>query len=621
MHRYGILGLLPLLLWALPLSGQGATDTIPRDAALRGADLPPDVAERILDFVNDPRTIHFSGRTRVPAERTITGDVAVVGGPLIVAGRIVGDVVVVNGNVVLDPDAEITGSLTVAGGAVSGLDSARVRGEIVAYSERLRVRRDGDRVVRADRRQDRSSGNDVGEGGLEKERGDRRDGRADFIVATGQSYNRVEGLPVTFGPVFETEGSNPLRLRAMAIYRTEEGLAFSPSRWGYDIRAEQFLGGSRALRVGGTVRSVVDPIEAWHLSKLENGLSTFFFHRDYRDHYEREGWSVFATAAPPGAAWSVTPEFRSEEHRSMAAGSPWTLFSNDDSWRPQPLVGEGRLNSVALRTSWDTRSDEDDPSTGWYVQGEVERAVASDLVRPEAILQTDGPFTVIVPAEHFGDFTSGTIDIRRYNRISPVSRLNLRVLAGGALTGERLPPQRQHALGGEGSLPGYSLFSRDCGARDRLVVRTSDLDEANSAPPGAASFYTSYGCDRFALLQAEYRGTFSFHVDFGSDDDDVEEEDELEEEAADEDDPNATSDDEDEDDEENEYRGNMKASFGWVLFADAGRGWTANRGRRNEDTAADVGVGVLFGRIGLYGAVPLNGDRGLNVFVRLTPRF
>ncbi len=36
--------------------------------------------------------------------------------------------------------------------------------------------------------------------------------------------------------------------------------------------------------MGGGVYSVVAPIEDWHLSDTENGLSTFLFHRDFRDH-------------------------------------------------------------------------------------------------------------------------------------------------------------------------------------------------------------------------------------------------------------------------------------------------------------------------------------------------
>ncbi len=592
MRRYGILALFALAL-AAPAGAQGTagTDTIPR-RGIGEADLPRDVAERITAFFNDPETIHFTGRTRIPPERTITGDVAVLGGPLVVAGRIDGDVVVINGDVELLSGASVTGDLTVVGGAVTGQDDARLGGEVVAYSGRLPYERRGERIVWVGRARDAGDDDSA-------RTADDGDGRSDFIVATGQSYNRVEGLPITFGPVIETAGRNPLRLRAAAVFRTEDG-TIDPGRWGYDVRLEQFLGGYRAFRVGAAYRSVVDPIEGWHLSKLENGLSTFFLHQDFRDHYLREGWSGYATLAPEGSPLSLTAEFRSEKHVSVPSGSPWTLFDNSEPWRAQPLVGEGRLNSAIVHGELDTRSHAAAPSTGWYVQASVERALESDLRRPEYLSHDPLlPGATLQPERAYGEFTAGTVDVRRYNRISPTALLNLRVVAGGSLDGTPLPPQRQHALGGEGTLPGYRLFSRDCGARGRHVTRPRDVQDVpgEGNAPGAPRFFTSYGCDRFALVQTEYRGRFNFRFDW--DEDGAEGKDE---------------------DDGWDVDGRWDADFGWVFFMDAGRGWS-QAGGRDEETAVDLGAGVLLGRVGIYGAIPLRGPGGVNLFVRLTPRF
>ncbi|MEK6611135.1 MAG: hypothetical protein AABZ35_09450, partial [Gemmatimonadota bacterium] len=67
--------------------------------------LPRDVADEIVRFFNGPGTLHFSGITRVPAGRGIDGDVAILGGPVTVAGRISGGLVVVNGDVVFERGA------------------------------------------------------------------------------------------------------------------------------------------------------------------------------------------------------------------------------------------------------------------------------------------------------------------------------------------------------------------------------------------------------------------------------------------------------------------------------------------------------------------------------------
>ena len=570
--------------------------------------VPTEVAARLVALYNAPATLHLTGAARVPTGRTIDGDVAVVGGPLVLGGRIEGDLAVINGDLELLPGAAVTGRVTVVGGRVTGADEARVGGEVLAYEEALDFRLQGERLALAgdDAAREEAAAAAEDEAGNERRVGvevrvggdtgeawgedERRRGRADFILGTGQSYNRVEGLPITFGPIFETASDNPFRLRVAGIYRTENGPELGPERWGFEARAEQFFGGQRAFRVGASLFHKIDPIEDWHLTEVENGLSTFFLHRDYRDHYQREGGSVYAVFSPPSTPLSGRVEWRSEYNEPKAAGSPWSLFNNDEEWRPQPLVASGDLQSLVLSGAFDTRSDRQDPASGWYVRAEVERALSADLDRPAvAVLPEMLPLPVIIPGTEYGAFTHGLLDVRRYNRISPTSRLNLRFLAGGSLDGDALPPQRQHAMGGEGSLPGYALFSQDCGARGAR------------ARLGDSEFFPAYGCDQFVLGQVEYRGDLSFRLDLS---DWGERDREWEEDAGDLDERD------------------LHADLGWVLFADVGRGWTLDGTLGDTPTRADVGGGILLGRLGVYLAVPVtDGGDGVNFFIRLSPRF
>lgn len=589
MHRHSpALCAVLFLLAAMPAAAQ--EPDVPRGDTIRAFSLSPEIAEELIAFVNHPGTIQFSGRGRIPAERTVTGDVAVLGGPLIVAGRIEGRVVVINGDVELLPGAVITGDLTVAGGEISGTKNAVLGGVTTAYSEPLRYRRSGARIVRIGPAMPGDS-----EQRAEQD-GERVFSRGELLIATGQSYNRVEGLPVVFGPVIETAGSNPLHLRALAIYRSESGLTIDTDRLGYYVRAEQYLGGRKRYRVGAAVHSLIDPIEDWRISDLENGLATFFLRRDYRDHYERRGWSVFAGIEPPGLPLSLAIEARREHHTSLPGGSPWTLFRNAESWRPQPLVAEGELSSVTLGTTFDTRSDAENPAWGWYVRGNVERSFGTELVRPAVrLVSGDGfiPGSEPVSEQRFGNFTAGFLDLRRYNRVSPDSRLNFRLLAGGSLNGSPLPPQRQHALGGAGSLPGYDLFRFDCGARSERVRRA---DEVEDAP----AYFPRYGCDGFALVQAEYRGQLSLRFDWSGNPRDGEPE-----------------------NGEDQSRGwgpGWSMSPDWIVFVDAARAWAFDR-PGTEDVAVDLGVGLTLGKVGIFLAVPLNRGSGINVFARLGPRF
>ncbi|HEX8359101.1 MAG TPA: polymer-forming cytoskeletal protein [Longimicrobium sp.] len=593
MRSIRALGLAIALLSAIPALAQ--QDTVPQ--AITFVRVPAEVAERVAAFYNDPATLHFDGRTRIPADGTVSGNVAVLDGPLAVAGRIDGDVVVINGDLELVPGAVVGGSITVVGGEIVGGDSARVEGEMVAYSAPLEYTRRGDLLVISEPQVVFDTVDD----GSQRER---RRARTRLVLATEGSYNRVEGLPITFGPVAQTGWSNPFRLRARAIFRTEAGSNFGVERWGGDVLAEQFLGGNRLLRVGGTVRSVVSPIEGWQLPNVENSLSTFIFHRDSRDHYQRQGYSVFATLAPRRSPFTATLEFRAERHLPLAAGNPWTIFRNSELWRLQPFAARGDLNSLVARVGWDARSDDDDPSAGWYFEGELERAVRSTLGQPQLIVtEVSGPLAGVVtarPERRYGLFTHGFVDLRRYNRISPTARLNVRVLAAGGLDGGRLPPQREHAMGGEGSLPGFGLLSLDCGARGE-VVRVLPTQGREPAEQG---FYGSYGCERIALVQAEYRGNVDFRLDFSRRTDER----------------GGVS--------ESRLSGVWDGTLGWVFFADAGSGWGADEVGGLRQDAVDAGAGILLGRLGVYAAIPVAADgrfvrpsSGPNFFVRLNSRF
>ena len=578
-----------LLCLALPAAAQVPTEGAPPEP-VRVLDLPDEVADAVIEAFNDPLRLRLIGSATIAANDTIRADVAALEGPLVLGGHIAGSLLVVNGDLRLLPGASIAGDVQVVGGAAEGLEGARVGGAITIFPERLRYRREGGRIVRA-------AGGPRSIGGS-----DGRWGRSDFLVATGDSYNRVEGMPITFGPRIRTAGSNPLRVHALAIYRTETGVRIDTDDLGYYARAEQFIGGHESFRVGATAHSLVDPVEEWQITDLESGISTFLFHRDFRDHFERMGVSLFGSWETASSPLSLTGELRRDRHRSLAAGSPWSLFRNAEPWRPQPLVGEGTVTSARLSGGFDTRSDPLDPATGWYLLGHLEQALSGDLVFPDAFapdpLEPEIPSPLVAGGERFGHFSTGMLDIRRYNRVDPRSRLNFRLLLGGSLDGDPLPPQYQHALGGEGSLPGYDLFSVDCGARSQTVFRSA----AEASDPVASPFFPRYGCDRFALFQAEYRGRFSFSLRWDSAPwlDDQEEEMELVE------------------------RQRWEFAPDWIVFVDAGRGWDLENELEedlDEDLAVDVGVGIAIGRLGAFVALPLSGGGGINAFVRLGPRF
>lgn len=532
--------------------------------------LTDEAVAAIAAFYNRPSTTRLDGDTRIAASAEVAGDVASLGGPLTIAGTVAGEVVVINGDLVIEPGGRVMGAVTIAGGRFDG-DSAAVTGPITVYPEALRVRREDGRIVAVEPARPSliSAGRSTWFG------------RTDLVVAIEDSYNRVEGLAVAFGPRVELGHSNPTVLDARLIYRTRSGLRVHPDEFGHDVRLEQYLGGHRALLLGLAKYSVIDPIDTNGLSDTENSLSTFVLHRDYRDHFERRGWSAYFRLIGRTRPYDAGVEYRDESHGSMASGTPWSLLRNDDPWRPQPQVAEGALRTVRGWFRWDTRNDRLDPSDGWLMDVEVEQGVEGDLrvLAPDGAPIPPGPDS-LVPRSVDAEFTSLRVDARRYLRLGPRSRVSLRAFAAGAPDDGALPPQRQSVLGGEGSLPGYGRFRFDCGARGGGVAEDG--------------FFPYYGCDRMVLFQAEYRFAFltgeSLGRRLGLDFD-------------------------------------LVTTPELVVFGDAGRAWIEpesigyRRGFGPDRFRFDAGVGLRLGPIGLYLAVPLtDSDDPVNFFLRLGPR-
>lgn len=521
-------------------------------------ELPRAVADEVIAFYNRASTIRLSGRSRIPAGRELDGDVAILGGPVELAGGIGGDLVVINGDVRLEPTARIGGDLTVVGGDLEGEYEATVEGAITVYEGRLRYRRtdDGIAYLGTDRRLPPVSRTRL-------ELPDWTIGDSEIYIS-GHAYNRVEGLPIAVGPRITTGGRNPLRLEALLIYRTEAGFDVDRKDIGYELNARQYWGGHHTIWTEAGLVSVIDPIERWQLSNLENSLSLFFLRRDHRDYYDRTGW-YGRVGWKISRALQASVEYRDEEHETVTTGSPWTIFFNtNDEFQPNARIAGGDLRSAALALRFDTRNDSDDPWAGWYNQLRLETSLGGELAGREP------------------DFTHFFLDLRRYNRVSPGAAVALRLVAGGRAGGSFMPAQREHAIGGPGSLPGYNQREFDCGVRSQALIGE----------------VASYGCQRFALFQAEYRGDLNFGFEWGDED------------------------------EEADIGDIFSVDFqpDLILFYNAGAAWNTEDGfvdhlTNSNNWVADVGAGLELGGIGLYLAYPLAGSGGFNFFVRLDGRF
>jgi hypothetical protein len=543
--------------------------------------LPREVADEVLRIWNAPATLRVSGPYIVEGSREVAGDIGVSGGVLTVSGHVAGRVIAINASVRLTSGARIDGDVLVIGGTVDGRELAVVGGSIRAYRSRLDVARVGDRM-------ERPPDDQTGRWWQRHERWRDR-GWSSLRLVSAHTYNRVEGLPIIFGPSFGRDlGWGRLSGDASGIWRTSQGFAWNPDVLGHAIKAELQFGLRRGVRVGARQFDRVEPVEDWHLSDEEVGLSSVLLHRDFRDYFNQHGGTLYASLFR-GSAFEATLGFSDQRWGDRRTRDPWTLFRNDEAWRENPVLDEGTFHLVNGTLRYDTRNDEGNPWSGWYILGNYEFGTGT--------IARYGDTSTGARTQTIGGLTTYDrlfVDVRRYNRIAPGAQLNMRLVAGGWLSGDELPLQRRFSLGGPGSMPGFD-FRRTSGTPDVWQCSTATLPGAPLGTPAQ--------CERFAMAQVEYRGDMHFDL-FGV----------LDEE-----------------------RDRRRAGWGrgteWVVFADAGRGWLV--GPRDGGLSygkgslpglstfrTDIGLGIVLDNVGVYIAKSLsNGAEPINIFVRLRPRF
>lgn len=558
-----------LVALATGVAGAQRSDTLP-SARL----LPADVEREAVDAFNADEVLRATGPLSIEADRTVSGDVAVLNGPVIVAGRISGRLVAINANVRLLAGARVEGEILVLGGRLDGRDSAFVGGDVRVYRPPLAYRMDEGKLV-----------------ALSPSEEDQRwwvrrwqsRSRTDLLLATARSYNRVEGLPIQVGPTLRRNFQwGRVTVDALGVFRTSEKLTWNGENVGHSVRAAVEFGGRRGITIGGELHDVVDEAEPWQLSDSEVGLASFFLHRDYRDYYARHGGGGTVTARfTPQLSASVG--LHDEIWAARPTRDPFTLFRNSANWRPNPLMDEGRFHITTAGITFDSRNDDLSPWSGWYFSAEFERG-SGRLSRVGAT--SSGVRDAI--AGDVVQYGRGFLDVRRYNRLSPDGQLNFRLLAGGWLSGDDLPLQRRFSLSGPGAIPGYD-FRQGVDGTDVLQCGGAD------APAGAPA-----ECERMLLAQVEFRSDLRADLLRGL---------------------NGWS------------RDGWGRDAQWVVFGDLGRGWLVGprEGRRQYPSGAlpsldsfksDAGAGIDLGLVGLFVAKSVS-DWGqpANFLVRIRQRF
>jgi hypothetical protein len=433
---------------------------------------------------NGHAAVHvFGGTSVIQPGDTIQGSYGVFAGSLRVDGAIRGSLIVFNGDVRLTATGTVSGDVTVLGGQLTIDPGGRIDGHSFTCSDPVSLDRysDGTLVVRLASRPVTQLAHDL--------TADLNGVLVTPYLGFGQ-YNRVEALPLQVGgnARWSPGGDDTARVQAYAVIRTARDPSASRPTVGWHAQGSWTRTGPLPFTVGVEGGQTVASTADQPTSPLESGLSALILRRDYADWYVRRGGSLFANLHPTPEL-TVGARYEIARQTTALAVNALSLLRGDETWRPNPLIDDGKYHIASATLDWDAENESNHPFFAWRAAVTLRRVTSNNLTPvslPTSIRDA-------MPNSGYGE-TDGDFDLHGSLRLTPDQRLNIRMLGGGHLGGDPLTIQDRLAVGGLDLLPGYDFRAVNCDRRRKPDPATPAL------------------CDRDVAIQLEYRRTLPIEL-------------------------------------------------------------------------------------------------------------
>jgi hypothetical protein len=353
--------------------------------------------------------------TLIASGDTIRGTALVLGATVRIDGVITGDLVIVDANVFLRPNARILGSVrNIAGGYYPS--------ELATIEGGTRTEPNADYLVREE-----AGGARLVILGTAQPTVIVRPGLFGFAIPT---YDRVDGLTLSYGSglVLPRLGRVEPVLNGRIDYRSQRGAITGGIELAAARRATTFAVGAERTTLTN---------ERWIRGDLDNTISFFFLSKDVRDYYaaDRAYAEVRRTLETGPRTTTLFLRAQVEDATSLVAGRPWTVLGTPradnlavDDGRISSVIGGGdvlwdrplhRLRLRALVEGAGAALDADHSFGRFLAGGEwAMRALANHTLRIEPHVQGPLPGTDSLPRQRWsfvgGSGTLNTFELAEF---------------------------------------------------------------------------------------------------------------------------------------------------------------------------------------------------------------
>ena len=230
---------------------------------------------------------------------------------------------------------------------------------------------------------------------------------------------------------------------------------------GYSLGFERPLFGDLKLYLGGELHDLTASDDVWRISSTEASLAAIGPRKVFRDYYRRRGVQInSALRVHPRAELLLA--WRGERQEPLAVQSDFSLWNDDEPFRPNLAATDGRLSALVIGASVDGIGFDRESLEATYRRHQLETPFGEWLNGPEGqhntepIWRIDWTSEVSTPGLHSDfDFQRHMLSGRTRLVLSEHQEFGARVIGGWS--GGALPPQRQFAIGGIGSVHGYEF--------------------------------------------------------------------------------------------------------------------------------------------------------------------